>query len=105
LVHTEITHLNDLKSGSFGLEEPSLRGPAALEGLDAVIVPMVAFDRRGSRLGYGKGFYDAFLGGLPSETKRIGLAFALQEVTHIPLLPHDIAVGRIITESEDIIIS
>jgi 5-formyltetrahydrofolate cyclo-ligase len=53
-------------------------------------------------LGYGKGFYDAFLHELPPATKRIGLAFALQEVTQIPMLPHDEPVHRVITESEDI---
>jgi 5-formyltetrahydrofolate cyclo-ligase len=92
-----------LQTGAFGLDEPIARDAADLAGLDAVIVPMVAFDRQGSRLGYGKGFYDAFLRELPRETKRIGLAFAVQEVPHIPVLSHDEPIGRIITESEDII--
>jgi 5-formyltetrahydrofolate cyclo-ligase len=103
LVHTEIRHLRELQTGAFGLQEPIARDAADLAGLDAVIVPIVAFDRQGARLGYGKGFYDTFLRQLPAETKRIGLAFALQEVPHIPLLPHDERLGRIITESEDII--
>ncbi|SRR5581483_3106011 len=100
LVHTEIQGLDNLAKGRFGLEEPVDRTPASLESLNAVIVPLVAFDRRGTRLGYGKGFYDAFLRELPDSVERIGLAFAVQEAEHIPLRPHDEPLDLIITERE-----
>ena len=102
LVHSEIHGLTNLRRGAFGIDEPQERSPSALESLDAVIIPMVAFDRRGTRLGYGKGFYDVFLRQLPREVRRIGLAFSLQEVAHIPALPHDERMGSIITEIEQI---
>src|SRR5881392_2844864 len=50
LIHTELAGLSNLQSGAFGLEEPVERTATDLAGLDAVILPMVAFDRRGSRL-------------------------------------------------------
>src|SRR5665213_531262 len=97
---TEIRGITGLAKGRFGLEEPVEREPASLESLDAVIVPIVAFDRRGTRLGYGKGFYDVFLRELPRSVERIGLAFSAQEVDHIPALPHDEPLDTIITERE-----
>ncbi|HET6400940.1 MAG TPA: 5-formyltetrahydrofolate cyclo-ligase [Candidatus Kapabacteria bacterium] len=100
LTHTEIRELTGLAKGRFGLEEPIEREPSSLESLDAVIVPIVAFDRRGTRLGYGKGFYDVFLRELPRSVERIGLAFSAQEVKHIPALPHDEPLDTIITERE-----
>ncbi len=98
LVHTEIRRLTGLAKGRFGLEEPAEREPSSLESLDVVIVPVVAFDRHGTRLGYGKGFYDVFLHELPRSVERIGLAFSAQEITHIPALPHDEPLDTIITE-------
>ena len=100
LAHTEISKLSDLVNGHFGLQEPVERTPASLLSLDAVIVPLVAFDRHGTRLGYGMGFYDRFLRELPRTIERIGLAFRMQEMTDIPSLPHDEPLDTIITEQE-----
>ncbi len=100
LAHSEIHSLSDLAGGAFGLQEPVERIPARLDLLDMVIVPLVGFDRRGTRLGYGMGFYDAFLRELPRTTERIGLAFGIQEADLIPLLPHDEPLDTIITEHE-----
>ena len=100
LVHTEIRNLSKLTQGMFGVEEPVERNPYELDTLDAIIVPLVAFDRHGTRLGYGKGFYDAFLHDMPRSIPRIGLAFSSQEVHHIPALPHDEPLDVVITEKE-----
>ena len=100
LIHTEISGLDNLKKGSFGLEEPVERKLPSLESLDAVIVPLTAFDRHGTRLGYGKGFYDNFLRELPRSIKRIGIAFSTQEVEYILPLSHDEPLNTIITERE-----
>ncbi|MDP4199958.1 MAG: 5-formyltetrahydrofolate cyclo-ligase [Bacteroidota bacterium] len=105
LVHTEIQGLTNLRTGAFGIEEPVEQTPSALEALDAIIIPMVAFDRHGARLGYGKGFYDRFLRGLPCDIQRMGLAFSVQEVAAIPLLPHDERVETIFTELERIAVT
>lgn len=100
LAHTEIQGISGFVKGRFGIEEPAVRSPASLESLDAVIVPVVAFDRRGTRLGYGKGFYDAFLHELSGTVERIGLAFQMQESGFIPRLAHDEPLDTIITERE-----
>lgn len=102
LIHAEIQGLHSLRTGAFGLDEPVPENLSELEGLDAVIVPLVAFDRSGMRLGYGKGFYDRFLSELPLAVERIGLGFAVQEVPRIPRLPHDEPMDRILTERESI---
>jgi 5-formyltetrahydrofolate cyclo-ligase len=100
LAHSKISGLADLADGMFGLKEPVERIPAMLDLLDMVIVPLVGFDRKGTRLGYGMGFYDAFLRELPRTIERVGLAFGIQEADLIPILPHDEPLDTIITEHE-----
>ncbi|MCZ6473021.1 MAG: 5-formyltetrahydrofolate cyclo-ligase [SAR324 cluster bacterium] len=106
-----------LVNGPFSVPEPApdnLR-PAKLEEIDLVLVPGVAFDRQGNRLGYGKGYYDTFLtlfaqkyikrnnigtaAGL-GNAAMIGLAFAVQIVPSVPRESWDIVIGQIITEME-----
>ncbi len=66
---------------------------------DLVIVPLVAFNRQGNRLGYGGGYYDKFL--TKNNCKQaIGLAYSLQEVEELPVEEHDQKLGLIITEKE-----
>lgn len=86
--------------GSFGIPEPPescLR--AHLDDLDLVLVPGVAFDRTGHRLGYGGGFYDALLAALPSRAHSVGLAFDEQIVERIPAEEHDRPVDAVVTPS------
>ena len=66
---------------------------------DLVIVPLVAFDRQGNRLGYGGGYYDRFLAG-NSYGQAIGLAYSFQEVESLPVEEHDQKLDLIITEKE-----
>lgn len=79
---------------------PRAGSPAAdpLE-IDAIIVPGLAFDARGGRLGRGGGWYDRFLTHLPPESARIAVAFDVQVVDGVPVGPHDQRVGLIVTES------
>jgi 5-formyltetrahydrofolate cyclo-ligase len=90
-----------LRRTGFGLLEPS---PGAVEATPAMmLVPMAAFDRRGGRIGYGKGYYDgaiARLVGLGRRPRLLGLAFACQEARSIPLEPHDQRLDAILTERE-----
>ncbi|NJK81752.1 MAG: 5-formyltetrahydrofolate cyclo-ligase [Chloroflexaceae bacterium] len=65
---------------------------------DLTIVPLLGFDRRGYRLGYGKGYYDRLLAVAPTPT--IGLAFAMQEVEMVPTEPHDLPLTWVVTEHE-----
>jgi 5-formyltetrahydrofolate cyclo-ligase len=90
----------DLVSGSFGLSQP--REDAAvveLARVDAVIVPGLAFDDRGRRIGYGGGYYDRLLPRLRPDCLRIGLAFDEQILAEIPAEPHDATVDLIVTQT------
>jgi len=98
MVHSSLNDLQDLHPGKFGVPEPVSPIEISLTGLDAVIIPVVAFDGSGMRLGYGKGFYDRFLSELPPEIRRIGLAFSNQEMDIIPILSHDQLMNILFTE-------
>jgi 5-formyltetrahydrofolate cyclo-ligase len=67
--------------------------------VDAAVLPGVAFDPRGGRLGAGGGHYDRLLARLPTETTRIGVGFACQLVPHVPTEPHDQRVEVVVTEA------
>lgn len=86
----------DLKTGRFGIREPAEdASQAAVKRLDFILVPGVAFDPHGRRLGRGKGYYDRLLGGLRGTT--CGVAFDEQIVPAIPVGPHDAHVNCILT--------
>ena len=65
---------------------------------EALLVPMVGFDRAGYRLGYGGGYYDRTLAALPKKPLCIGISFALGRIDSIHPLPHDIPMDFIVTE-------
>jgi 5-formyltetrahydrofolate cyclo-ligase len=66
-----------------------------------LLVPLAAFDRRGFRIGYGKGYYDAALTALGNATA-IGIGYGAQEVAEVPDEPHDRRLGWVVTETETI---
>lgn len=86
----------DVATGHFGIREPS---PACadlpLNSLDFILVPGVAFDEQGYRLGRGKGFYDRLLRNLRGTT--CGVAFEEQLTPRVPLEPHDVRLNCILT--------
>lgn len=71
--------------------------PADPKEINVVIVPMIAFDSAGHRLGYGAGYYDRFLSRNP-HMKKIGVAFSCQEVDSIPADKNDICMDFVVTE-------
>jgi 5-formyltetrahydrofolate cyclo-ligase len=88
-----------LRRGRFGILEPC--GPQHVihpQEIGCITVPGIAFDARGGRLGFGKGYYDRFLRQLPVTTYRCGLAFGIQVVPCVPQAPHDICMHGIVTE-------
>ncbi|MDD4238903.1 MAG: 5-formyltetrahydrofolate cyclo-ligase [Desulfotomaculaceae bacterium] len=90
----------DLEPGPLRILEPKansrrLYNPALI---DLVIVPGVAFDLEGNRLGYGGGFYDRFLLLIKPEAVSVGLAFELQVLPRLERSPHDIPVNYVLTE-------
>jgi len=84
-----------LKANSLGLFEPT--GPLMPRDFraDVVVVPGLGFDRRGHRLGYGKGYYDRYLSLRPKVC--VGLSFRCQVVDEVPTEEHDIALDAVIT--------
>lgn len=102
---TWIRSLDDLAPGRFGIWEPKIEWQQAVERqvaadeLDLILLPGVAFDRRGGRIGYGQGFYDRLLATLRPTTPRVGLAFDCQLVDKIPQEPHDLNMDIVITQS------
>lgn len=100
LAHAWIESLaaDTLNPGAFGTFNPRDLRPAAPGDWELVIVPLLAFDRRGYRLGYGKGYYDRLLAA--SSVTSIGVSFAAQEIDLLPVEAHDIALDWIVTECE-----
>lgn len=91
---------DQLVAGRFGLREPAgdPRTQVELTAIDAFVVPGLAFDRGGGRIGWGHGHYDATLAAAPSAL-RIGLAFECQLVDAVPRDPHDMLLHAVITEA------
>lgn len=102
LVPVRIDHnFRDLPTNSFGIQEPPLQGgeTALLDDLDLVIVPGLAFDREGNRLGYGGGYYDRLLPQLRVDAKTIAMGYAFQVIEQVPVGPYDYPIQTLITES------
>jgi 5-formyltetrahydrofolate cyclo-ligase len=93
----QITQIErDLAAGKFGVREPREHcGKIALNRLDLILVPGLAFDMDGRRLGWGKGYYDRLLADLNGPA--CGVAFDQQMVEHVPSEPHDIRLSYIVT--------
>ncbi|MFP4634249.1 MAG: 5-formyltetrahydrofolate cyclo-ligase [Nitriliruptoraceae bacterium] len=96
----ELAAVGDLASlvlGYRGIREPA--GPAIdPEVVEVAVVPGVAFDPNGGRLGHGGGHYDRLLERLPTDTVRVGAAFACQIVPAVPREEHDQPVDLVVTE-------
>lgn len=89
----------DVEAGYRGIPEPRDHCPTvAAEAIEWVLVPGVAFDADGRRLGYGGGYYDRLLPLLTPEAPRVAGAFDVQLVESVPAAPHDIGVDCIATE-------
>lgn len=91
-----VRHAGALVPGRFGVREPDADCPViSLNQLDLILVPGVAFDLTGHRLGRGKGFYDRLLAGVYGH--KCGVAFDAQIVATVPAESHDVLVNSILT--------
>lgn len=91
----------DAATGAFGLREPPGSAPV-VENLDLVVVPGLAFDREGGRLGHGGGYYDRWLAGVtgaPAGPSTVGVCMAAQMVGAVATGRHDIVVDTVVTEA------
>lgn len=87
-----------LVPGHFGVPEPPVDNRLEkLPELDLILMPGLAFDRMGHRIGWGKAYYDRLLAGLPPQTVRIGVAYTFQILPQLPQAAHDQAVQIILT--------
>jgi 5-formyltetrahydrofolate cyclo-ligase len=85
-----------LYEAGFGTLAPAELAPRAEP--DLIIMPLLGFDAKGTRLGYGGGYYDRTLAGLSKKPRLVGLAFAAQEMPVIPRDTHDIPLDSLVTE-------
>ena len=91
---------SDLEIGPYGIKQPKMDQAQTLaeDGLNMVIVPGLAFDKANNRLGRGAGYYDRFLGSLPSSVITVGLAFDFQIVDSLVFQEkHDVPVSCVLT--------
>ena len=92
--------LEHLVAGSFGVAEPTAGKCIEVSSLDLLVVPGVAFNLAGYRLGYGGGYYDRLLAGQRNKTLTAGLFFESQLCKQLPVEAHDQQLDFIVTESQ-----
>jgi len=98
-IHAVCDAAREIAPGYRGIPEPRVDcPPVALASIDWVLVPGVAFDAEGRRIGYGGGYYDRLLPLLDRSAARVAGAFELQVVERVPAAPHDTTVDAIVTE-------
>lgn len=84
--------------GAFSIQEPTGNDLTTVDTIDLIIIPAVGYDRKGNRLGRGKGYYDRLL--KDATCQKIGIIYSCQLFDEVPAEPHDIPVDLIITETE-----
>jgi len=105
LVPWRLRSLDELSPGAYGILEPRAELRTAdrhigAGSIDLICVPGIAFDRRGNRLGSGKGYYDRLLPRLRPDAIKVGLAFECQTVDAVPVDGHDVPMGVVMSECE-----
>ena len=89
----------DIKTAEnkMGIPEPTDGEKADINAIDVVLIPLLAYDEKGNRIGYGKGYYDEFLGILEADVKKIGLSFFPPTTEQIDVDSHDVEIDMCIT--------
>ncbi len=96
----------ELEIGNFGILEPVIhkKKPFPITDIEVVLIPGVVFDYNGYRIGYGGGYYDRFLVKCNTSLYKIGVAFNFQVVKDLPILDHDYALDKIVTDEQTLFI-
>tara|TARA_B100000963_G_C22614231_1_gene666481 strand:+ start:1710 stop:2276 length:567 start_codon:yes stop_codon:yes gene_type:complete len=89
-----------LEFNNYGIPEPRNGKKIKTDLIDVVFIPLLAFDKSGNRVGYGKGFYDRFLKELPEKTIKIGLSFFPQEHMLDGIEKHDVKMNYCVTPND-----
>ncbi len=99
LEFVEVLDIAELRSGHFGVLEPQGSALVPAREIDVMVVPGVAFDLAGHRIGYGRGFYDRALATSPQRGIKVGFAYDFQVVSSLPIAGHDQPLSMLMTES------
>lgn len=91
-----------LELGAFHIEEPTGTNTVDPSELELIVVPAVAFDRKGNRLGRGKGFYDRLLA--TTKAAKVGVGYEFQLFDEIPAEEHDVPMDMVITQTTTVVI-
>lgn len=95
--HFLLTDSTVIKVNNFGIPEPESGLQVQSEDLDVIFIPLLAYDQKGNRVGYGKGFYDRFLSACRPEVMKVGLSFFPPEVHISDVSEDDIPLDMCIT--------
>ena len=95
----KISRIEDAYQSVYGIRQPEVNDEDMMDksDIDLVFVPGIAFDYKGFRTGYGKGYFDRWLDGFPAD-RAIGIAYDFQITDKVPTGKHDLPVGMIVTE-------
>lgn len=94
----EIKGLHDFKKGSYGILEPMGSDYVKPQIIDLILVPGLAFDKKGGRIGYGGGFYDRYMKSTSKSTVKIGICYDFQMVEEVTMDFNDVLVDKVITD-------
>ncbi|MFD2200119.1 5-formyltetrahydrofolate cyclo-ligase [Shivajiella indica] len=94
----EITNNTRFVNDAWGIPLPAEAMRVSPENIQLILVPLLAYDRRGYRLGYGKGYYDKYLAGMGNQVLKVGLSF-FDPIDWIPEEAHDIPLDLCITQN------
>jgi len=97
-----ISRTEQLVPGAFGVLEPAADLKPGQQVPDLILVPGVAFDRCGHRLGYGRGFYDRYLARCCDKAVRVGFSYSFQLYDALPVDAHDQSLDVLVTDAETI---
>ncbi len=101
-----VRNMSELVTSKWGIREPRSDAPSMpISAIEFVLMPGVAFDRSGNRLGYGRGYYDKLLSAASPALARVAAGFACQIVDAVPVGPDDERIDTIITDNEIIKLS
>jgi 5-formyltetrahydrofolate cyclo-ligase len=94
----EITHTTRFVNDAWGIPLPAEAMRVTPQNIQLILIPLLAYDTRGYRLGYGKGYYDKYLSEMDPQVLKVGLSF-FEPVDRIPEEPHDIPLDLCITQN------
>ena len=100
MTHFLLTDNTRIKKNEYNIPEPVDGIEVPAQKIDVVFIPLLAFDKKGNRVGYGKGFYDKFLSECKPETIKIGLSFFEPEELILDVFENDILLDYCVTPSE-----